>query len=75
MLLNTGTPSEIMAEVERLEAVHASLEVGSAAAAAVTAVPADKDGVLLGMLRQWREQRKAAVKQEIRRLKALALQL
>jgi hypothetical protein len=67
-----GTPEQTAVEVARLTKLAAALAEGDAAAAALKAAPGDESGLLLGMLKQWRQQRKQAVAAAIKSLTASA---
>jgi len=65
----SGNLSEVWIEVDRLVALLDALHGGDAAAAAVHPDESvDRDGRFLALLKEWRQQRKAAVAREIRRL-------
>ncbi|KAF6258740.1 hypothetical protein COO60DRAFT_1517225 [Scenedesmus sp. NREL 46B-D3] len=67
-----GTPKQAAAEAERLTELAAALVEGDAAAAATQPAPGDEAGLLLGMLRRWRQQRQQAVAAAVETLKARA---
>lgn len=70
-----GTKAELLAEAGRLGARLEMLRAGEAAAQATKPhEAADKDGRMLSLLLEWRQQRIAAIKAEIDRLNALAEQ-
>jgi len=70
----TGTPQEVGDELDRLQEVLTGLEVNDAAAAEWPLSASDPEGRVLGALRQWREQRKTALRAEISRLRAVSAQ-
>lgn len=65
----SGNLLEVWIEVDRLVALLDALRDGDAAAAAVQPDESiDRDGRFLDLLKEWRQQRKAAVVREIGRL-------
>jgi hypothetical protein len=70
--LFADTPKQAAAEVERLTKLAAALAKGDAAAAAAKPAPGDESGLLLGMLKQWRQQRQQAVAAAIKALQGSA---
>uniref|UniRef100_A0A383VSU2 SET domain-containing protein n=1 Tax=Tetradesmus obliquus TaxID=3088 RepID=A0A383VSU2_TETOB len=67
-----GTSKQSAAEVERLTKLAAALAAGDAAAAAAKPAPGDESGLLLSMIKQWRQQRQQAVAAAIKGLQASA---
>lgn len=76
VLCITGTSQQIKEEEAWLKARLQHLAAGEPAAAAVTPdVESDADGAFLTLLRQWRQQRRAAIEGEIARLQQQAVRL
>lgn len=63
-----GNQTQLEAEVARLQSTLANLTATDAAAAATVPASEDKNGRLLRLLLEWRQQRRAALEREVARL-------